>query len=174
MRYRLGETGVETDGDDYWIAPNAVLIGRVRLEKNASVWWNVVLRADNEPITVGEGSNIQDGSVLHTDPGFPLTIGRNVTVGHMVMLHGCTIGDNSLIGIGSVVMNGARIGKGCVVGAKALITEGKEFPDYSMVMGAPGKVVRQLTPEEAVRFARGAERYVRNWRRYRAELRAQD
>lgn len=174
MRYRLGETGVETDGDDYWIAPNAVLIGRVRLEKNASVWWNVVLRADNEPITVGEGSNIQDGSVLHTDPGFPLTIGRNVTVGHMVMLHGCTIGDNSLIGIGSVVMNGARIGKGCVVGAKALITEGKEFPDYSMVMGAPGKVVRQLTPEEAVRFARGAEHYVRNWRRYRAELRAQD
>jgi carbonic anhydrase/acetyltransferase-like protein (isoleucine patch superfamily) len=174
MRYRLGEVGVETDGDDYWIAPNAVLIGRVRLEKNASVWWNAVLRADNEPITVGEGSNVQDGSVLHTDPGFPLTIGRHVTVGHMVMLHGCTIGDESLIGIGSVVMNGARIGKGSVVGAKALITEGKEFPDYSMIMGAPGKVVRQLTPEEAARFGRGAQRYVQNWRRYRAELRCDD
>jgi carbonic anhydrase/acetyltransferase-like protein (isoleucine patch superfamily) len=174
MRYRLGESGVVTDGDDYWIAPNAVLIGSVRLEKNASVWWNAVLRADNEPITVGEGSNVQDGSVLHTDPGFPLTIGRHVTVGHMVMLHGCTIGDNSLVGIGSVVMNGARIGKGCVIGARALITEGKEFPDYSMVMGAPGKVVRQLTPEEAARFTRGAERYVANWRRYRAELRPED
>jgi carbonic anhydrase/acetyltransferase-like protein (isoleucine patch superfamily) len=174
MRYRLGERRVTTDGDDYWIAPNAVLIGSVRLEKNASVWWNAVLRADNEPITVGEGSNVQDGSVLHTDPGFPLTIGRHVTVGHMVMLHGCTIGDNSLIGIGSVIMNGARIGKGCVVGARALITEGKEFPDYSMVMGAPGKVVRQLTPEEAGRFTRGAERYVANWRRYLAELQQED
>src|SRR5690606_14677493 len=126
-----------------------------------------------ELITVGEGSNVQDGSVLHTDPGFPLTIGRNVTVGHMAMLHGCTIGDNSLVGICAVILNGAKIGKSCIIGSKALITEGKEIPDYSMVMGIPGKVVKTLAPEEAEQYLRGAPRYVENWKRYKASLRAE-
>ena len=133
------------EGGEYWIAPNAVVLGNVILKKNASVWFGAVLRGDNDPITVGENSNVQDNSVLHTDIGSPLTIGANVTVGHMVMLHGCTIGDGSLIGIGSIVLNGARIGRNCLIGAARLITEGKEIPDNSMVMGAPGQVVR--TPE---------------------------
>lgn len=174
MKYALGESRVTTATEDYWIAPTAVLIGKVHLEKDASVWWNAVLRGDNELITVGEGSNIQDNSVCHTDPGHPLVIGRNVTVGHMVMLHGCTIGDSSLVGIGSVIMNGARIGKGCIIGSNALITEGKEIPDYSMVLGSPGKVVKTLTPEEAAKYTGGARRYVENWKRYREQLRPDD
>jgi carbonic anhydrase/acetyltransferase-like protein (isoleucine patch superfamily) len=161
---------VETDGEAYWIAPSAIVIGRVRLERNASLWWNSVLRGDNEPIVVGENSNVQDGCVLHTDPGFPLTIGQNVTIGHLVMLHGCTIGDNSLIGIGSVILNGTRIGRNCLIGAKTLLGEGKEIPDNSVVMGAPGKVVRKVSPEAAARMAEGAVKYVRNWQRYRAGL----
>ena len=139
-------------------------MGRVILKKNASVWWGATLRGDNDPIVVGEGSNIQDGSVCHTDTGSPLTIGANVTVGHMVMLHGCTIGDNTLVGIGSIVLNGARIGKNC------LITEGKVIPDNSLVMGAPGKVIRELTDEQAARMAFGSAHYVDNWKRYRREL----
>jgi len=157
---------------EYWIAPNAVVIGRVILKKNASVWFGATLRGDNDPIVVGENSNIQDGSVLHTDTGAPLTIGANVTVGHMVMLHGCTIGDNSLIGIGSIVLNGAKIGKNCLIGANSLIPEGKEIPDNSLVMGAPGKVVRELSPEHAARMSLGALHYVENWKRYARGLKA--
>ena len=174
MKYALGDVRVQTHGDDYWIAPTASVMGNVKLEKDVSIWWGAVLRGDNELMTIGEGSNIQDGSVCHSDPGSPLTIGKHVTVGHMVMLHGCTIGDNSLIGIGSVVLNRAKIGKYCIIGSKALITEGKEIPDYSMVMGAPGKVVRTLTHEEAEKYLRGAANYVRNYKRYKAGLTPQD
>ena len=134
-----------------WVAPNATIIGDVTLEKNSSVWFNAVLRGDIENIHIGEGSNIQDGSVLHTDPGFPLKVGKNVTVGHLVMLHGCTIEDNSLIGIGAVILNNAKIGKNCIIGAKALITENKEIPDNSLVVGSPGKVIREVTEEETSR-----------------------
>jgi carbonic anhydrase/acetyltransferase-like protein (isoleucine patch superfamily) len=169
--YNLGNVTPELPNDDeYWIAPTAAVMGRVILKKNASVWWGATLRGDNDPIIVGEGSNIQDGSVCHTDTGSPLTIGANVTVGHMVMLHGCEIGDGSLIGIGSIVLNGAKIGKNCLIGANCLITEGKEIPDNSLVMGAPGKVIRELSPEQAARVALGSAHYVENWKRYRREL----
>ena len=171
--YRLGdrEPTLPEDGE-YWIAPTAVVAGHVILKKNASVWFGAVLRGDNEPIVVGENSNVQDNSVLHTDIGSPLTIGDNVTVGHMVMLHGCAIGDGTLIGIGSIVLNGAKIGKNCLVGAGALITEGKEFPDGVMIFGSPAKVVRELAPEQAARMGAGALNYVRNWQRFKAGLTA--
>jgi carbonic anhydrase/acetyltransferase-like protein (isoleucine patch superfamily) len=159
---------------DYWVADNAVVLGSVLLEHNASVWFNAVLRGDTELITVGENSNVQDGAVLHTDPGCPLLIGRDVTIGHKVMLHGCEIGDNSLIGINAVVLNRAKIGRNCLIGANALITEGKEIPDNSMVLGAPGKVVRQLTANEIAGLAMSARHYVENARRYRAGLRPQE
>src|SRR5580704_8636209 len=148
--YRLGdrEPTLPPEGE-YWIAPNAVVVGNVILKRNASVWFGAVLRGDNDPIVVGENSNVQDNAVLHTDVGQPLIIGANVTVGHMVMLHGCQIGDGSLIGIGSIVLNGAKIGRNCIIGASSLITEGKEIPDNSLVMGSPGKVVRTLTDEQA-------------------------
>lgn len=169
--YNLGEVSPELpQEDEYWIAPNAAVIGRVILKKNASVWWGATLRGDNDPITIGENSNVQDGSVLHTDTGFPLTIGENVTVGHMVMLHGCTIGDNSLVGIGSIILNGAKIGKNCLIGANCLITEGKEIPDNSLVMGAPGKVVREISEAQAQMIVGGSLHYVENWRRYRMGL----
>jgi carbonic anhydrase/acetyltransferase-like protein (isoleucine patch superfamily) len=169
--YNLGNVTPELPNDDeYWIAPTAAVMGRVILKKNASVWWGATLRGDNDPIVLGEGSNIQDGSVCHTDTGSPLVIGANVTVGHMVMLHGCEIGDGSLVGIGSVILNGAKIGKNCLIGANCLITEGKEIPDNSLVMGAPGKVVRELSPEQAARVALGSAHYVENWKRYRREL----
>jgi carbonic anhydrase/acetyltransferase-like protein (isoleucine patch superfamily) len=155
---------------DYFVAPGARLIGRVILREAASVWFNAVLRGDNEIIEVGEGSNVQDGCVLHTDPGKPLVIERDVTVGHMAILHGCTIGEGSLIGMGAVVLNGARIGRGCLIGAKALITEGKEIPDFSLVMGQPGKVVRSLDAEAIAGLRQSAERYRWNARRYRAGL----
>jgi carbonic anhydrase/acetyltransferase-like protein (isoleucine patch superfamily) len=158
--------------DEYWIAPTASVIGKVILKKNASIWFGAVLRGDNEPIVVGENSNVQDNSVLHTDIGQPLTIGANVTIGHMVMLHGCTIGDGSLIGIGAIILNGARIGRNCLIGASSLITEGKEIPDNSMVMGSPGKVVRTLTDNQAAGLAAGALHYVENWKRYKAGLTA--
>jgi carbonic anhydrase/acetyltransferase-like protein (isoleucine patch superfamily) len=174
MRYALGDVRVSTDGDAFWIAPSAVVIGNVRLETNASVWWQAVLRGDNELITIGENSNIQDGCVLHTDPGYPLNIGRNVTVGHLAMLHGCTIGDNSLIGIGAVILNGATIGRNCLIGAKSLIPERKSVPDNSLVMGAPGKVVREVTPEHVARMRDSAEQYVRNGERYRRGLRVEE
>jgi carbonic anhydrase/acetyltransferase-like protein (isoleucine patch superfamily) len=169
--YNLGNVTPELPNDDeYWIAPTAAVMGRVILKKNASVWWGATLRGDNDPIVIGEGSNVQDGSVLHTDHGSPLILGANVTVGHLVMLHGCTIGDGSLVGIGSVVLNGAKVGKNCLIGANCLITEGKEIPDNSLVMGAPGKVVRELSPEQASRVALGALHYVENWKRYKREL----
>lgn len=170
MIYRLGDKQVEIAGEDFFVADNATVLGLVRLENNASIWFNAVLRGDNALITVGENSNIQDGAVLHTDPGIELTIGRNVTVGHKVMLHGCTIGDNSLIGINSVVLNGARIGKNCLIGANSLITEGKEIPDGSLVMGAPAKVVKTLTPEQQEGLLQSAQTYVDNFKRFKAEL----
>jgi carbonic anhydrase/acetyltransferase-like protein (isoleucine patch superfamily) len=173
MRYALGAIRVTTDDDAFWIAPTAVVIGNVKLAHNASVWWQAVLRGDNEPITVGENSNVQDGCVLHADPGFPLTIGKDVTVGHLAMLHGCTIGDNSLIGIGAVILNGAVIGRNCLIGAKALIAEGKEIPDNSLVLGAPGKVARQLEAKHVARIREAALHYVQNWQRYAREMRAE-
>ena len=170
--YNLGDVTPELPNDDeYWIAPTAAVMGRVILQKNASIWFGATVRGDNEPIVVGENSNIQDGSVLHSDPGSPLTIGANVTVGHLVMLHGCTIGENSLIGIGSIILNGAKIGKNCLIGANCLITEGKEIPDNSLVMGAPGKVVREVSPEQAAVLTASADHYVQNWKRYRRDLR---
>lgn len=153
-----------------WVAPNATVIGQVELAENASVWWNTVIRGDTDLIRIGRNSNIQDNSVLHTDPGLQLVIGDNVTVGHMVMLHGCTVGDNSLIGIGSIVLNRAVIGRNSLIGANTLIPEGKTFPDGVLIMGSPGKVVRELTPEDIARLARSAEVYVANARRYRTEL----
>src|SRR5215471_2064884 len=169
--FSLGNVTPELPNDDeYWIAPTASVIGRVILKKNASVWWGATLRGDNDPITIGENSNVQDGSVLHTDAGSPLTIGANVTVGHMAMLHGCTIGDGSLIGIGAVVLDGARIGRNCLIGAKALIPEGKEIPDNSLVVGAPGRVLREVSEAQLQMLAGAAEHYVHNWKRYETGL----
>jgi carbonic anhydrase/acetyltransferase-like protein (isoleucine patch superfamily) len=169
--YSLGaaDPSLPADGE-YWIAPSASVMGNVIMRKNSSVWWGAIVRGDNDPIEIGENSNVQDGSVLHTDVGSPLTIGAGVTIGHMVMLHGCTIGDGSLIGIGSIILNGAKIGKNCLIGAGALITEGKEIPDNSMVVGAPGKVIREIGEQHAIILQASALHYVENWKRYRAEL----
>ena len=153
-----------------YVAAEAVLIGKVKLGERASVWSCAVLRGDNEPIVIGNGSNVQEGAVLHTDPGSPLTVGDNVTIGHQAMLHGCTIGDGSLIGIQAVVLNGAVIGKGCLVGAGAIVTEKKVFPDRSLILGAPAKVVRELTPEDAERMARGADVYSERGGRFKTAL----
>ena len=161
-------------GRDVWVAPNATVIGDVRLGDGASVWWNAVLRGDNDTIAIGAGSNIQDGSVLHVDAGVPMNIGPRVTVGHLVMLHGCTVGEESLIGIKSVILNRAVIGRHCIIGANSLIPEGKVIPERSLVLGSPGKVVRELTDEEVARLRLAAEGYVANARRYRDELRAGD
>lgn len=154
----------------FWIAPNAVVLGNVILSEDSSVWFGAVLRGDNEPITLGERSNVQDGCILHTDPGFPLVIEADCTIGHMVMLHGCTIGRRSLVGIGSIILNGAQIGEECLIGANTLIPEGKVIPPRSMVLGSPGKIVRQLTAGDVERFTGGAARYVANWKRYAAGL----
>ncbi len=153
-----------------WVAENAQVMGAVTMEADASVWFGATVRGDTEHITIGEGANIQDGSVLHADHGMPLKVGKHVTVGHMVMLHGCTIGDESLIGIGAVVLNGAKIGKNCLVGAGSLVTEGKEFPDGSMIMGTPAKVVRQLTPEQIQGLRQSAKHYIENAHRFKAGL----
>lgn len=155
---------------EYWIAPNATVLGEVILHPGASIWFGAVLRGDNDPITIGPDSNIQDGSVLHTDAGEPLTIGRGVTVGHMAMLHGCEIGDNTLIGIGAVVLGRAKIGKNCLIGANALITEGKVIPDNSLVMGQPGKVVRELELGQIDALRASAAHYVQNWKRYARDV----
>ena len=165
MLYDLENKKIQNSGDN-WVAPNANVIGDVTLEKNTSIWFNATLRGDIENIYVGEGSNVQDGSVLHTDPGYPLKIGKNVTVGHLVMLHGCTIGDNSLIGIGAVILNNAKIGNNCVIGAKSLITENKEIPDNSLVVGSPGRVIRKVTDEEVKAIKENAIRYQENWKKY--------
>ena len=169
MIYTLGDRVPEFKGD-YWVADNATVLGSVILENNANIWFNAVLRGDNDVITIGENANIQDGSVLHTDDGIPLTVGKNVTVGHQVMLHGCDIGEGSLIGINSVILNGAKIGKGCLIGANALITEGKEIPDGSLVMGSPGKIVGQLTPEQIKGLEMSALHYVQNAKRFKDTL----
>ncbi len=161
--------GTPADGS-FWVAPNAVVLGKVAIETDASVWFGAVLRGDNELIRIGARSNVQDGCVLHTDPGFPLEIGEDCTIGHMVMLHGCTIGRGSLIGIGSIILNGASIGEECLIGANTLIPEGKVIPPRSMVLGSPGKIVRELSDEDARRFGGAAGRYVNNWKRYRAGL----
>lgn len=155
----------------YWIAASADVIGRVRLERNASIWFNAVLRGDNELILVGEGSNVQDGCVLHTDMGSPLTIGKNCTIGHQAMLHGCTIGENSLVGIGATILNNAVIGKNCLIGAHTLIPESKVIPDNSLVMGAPGKVVRELDEAAIARLTKAASNYVHNWQRFAKGMR---
>jgi carbonic anhydrase/acetyltransferase-like protein (isoleucine patch superfamily) len=169
--YELDGKAPELPADgQYFIAETATVIGNVRLKNNASVWFGSVLRGDNELIEIGEGSNVQDNCTFHTDPGFPLTIGKNCTIGHNVILHGCTIEDGALIGMGSIIMNGARIGKGCVVGAGAIITEGKEFPERSLVVGAPAKVIRALTPEQVSALTQGAPHYVSNSKRFKAGL----
>ena len=169
MKYSLGDKKVVAKGD-YWIADNAVVIGSVVLENDASIWFNCVIRADNDVVTIGEGSQLQEACVIHVDPGHPCTLGKNVSVGHMAMLHGCTVGDGSLVGIGSVILNDAKIGKNCLIGANTLITEGKEIPDNSMVMGSPGKVVRELKPEEIERINRIAKNYAARAKRYKLEL----
>lgn len=172
MIYTLGDRKPEFEGSGHFIADNATIIGSVRLGNEASVWFNSVLRGDNDWLIVGERSNVQDGSVLHTDDDIELVIGSNVTVGHQVMLHGCTIGDNSLIGIGSTVMNNANIGSNCIVGAHSLVTEGKAFPDGSLILGSPARVARSLSPEEIAYITWSADVYVANAARFRAELRS--
>ena len=169
--YALGALAPQLPSEgEYWIAPTASVMGDVILQKNASIWWGAVARGDTDTLTIGENSNVQDGSVLHADKGMPLVIGANVTVGHLVMLHGCTIGDNSLIGIGAIVLNGARIGRNCLIGAGALIPEGKEIPDNSLVMGSPGKVVREIGEQQAAVLQASALHYVENWKRFRRDL----
>ena len=166
MIYDL-EKNVPEISADSWVAPNAIIIGKVKLEKNSSIWFNAVLRGDIEKIVIGENSNIQDGSVLHTDPGYPLTVGKGVTVGHMVMLHGCEISDDTLIGIRSTILNKAKIGKNCIIGANTLVTENKVIPDNSLVLGSPGKVVRKVTDDEIKVIRENAKHYVKNSKRYK-------
>ncbi|WP_375599092.1 gamma carbonic anhydrase family protein [Devosia sp. Naph2] len=168
--YSLDGVAPLIDPDVAWIAPTAVLLGRVIVQSDASVWFGVIARGDNEPITIGAGSNVQENTVLHTDMGYPLTIGSGCTIGHKAMLHGCTIGNNTLIGMGATVLNGARIGENCLIGAGALITENKEIPAGSLVLGAPGKVVRMLDDEAIAGLRRSAESYVRNACRFAAGL----
>lgn len=167
--YRIGAKTPQIDASA-WIAPNATIIGDVRLAAHASVWWACVLRGDNDPITVGENSNIQDGSILHTDEGVPLTIGRDVTVGHRVMLHGCTIGDGTLVGMGAIVLNNVTIGRNCLIGAGTLIPEGKTIPDHSLVIGSPGRIVQELSAKHRARIAQAAAHYVVNADHYRQFL----
>ncbi|SPJ28787.1 gamma carbonic anhydrase family protein [Falsiruegeria mediterranea] len=164
--YALGDHTPDIH-EDTWVAPDANLIGKVVLEAGSSVWFGCTIRADHEEIRVGEGSNVQENCVMHIDAGFPLTIGKNCTIGHKVMLHGCTIGDNTLIGMGATILNGAKIGKNCLIGAGALITENKEIPDNSLVMGAPGKVVREIDEANAQRITMSAQHYQENMRRFR-------
>jgi len=170
MIYSLGDKQLNKDNLDFWVAPNAAIIGDVTLKKNASVWFGAILRGDNDPIILGENSNIQDNSVCHTDDGMPLIIGDNVTVGHKVILHSCTVGNNSLIGMGSTVLNKANIGNNCLVGANSLVTEGKEFPDNSLIVGSPAKVKRELTDMEKKIIELSALHYVENMKRYRKDL----
>lgn len=170
MIYRLGDVAPQLRGEGHFVAPNASVIGDVVLHSNTSIWFNCVMRADNARIEIGSGSNVQDGSVLHVDPGFPLTIGRDVTIGHKVTLHGCTVGDGSLVGINAVVLNGARIGKGCIIGANALVTEGMIVPDGAMVLGSPAKVVRSLTTEQCQSLKLGAAHYVQKSALYNETL----
>ena len=171
MKYSFEGHKVVCKGD-YWIAPDAIVIGSVVLEPNVSVWFGCIVRGDDDTITIGENSQLQDGCVLHVDPGFPVTIGKNVSVGHMAMLHGCTIGDGSLIGIKAVILNGAKVGRNCLIGANTLIAEGKEIPDGSLVVGSPGKVVRRLSEEEIKQVLGAADSYSKQFKHYRAGLKA--
>lgn len=168
----LGERRPVLEGDEHFIAENAIIVGSVRLGHAASVWFNCVVRGDNDWIEIGARSNIQDGSILHTDSGLRLSIGEGVTVGHRVMLHGCTIGDNSLIGIGSTVLNGACVGANCLVGAHSLLTENKEFPDGSLILGSPARIVRTLELDEIAMLEKSAAIYVANAKRFNKELQA--
>jgi carbonic anhydrase/acetyltransferase-like protein (isoleucine patch superfamily) len=158
----------------FWVSPNATVLGKVTLAEGVGVWFGTVIRGDNERITVGADSNVQELCMLHTDMGYPLTIGEGCTIGHRAIIHGCTIGDNTLVGVNAVILNGARIGRNCLIGAGALITEGKEIPDGTLVVGSPGKVARALTPEQIAGLTQSAARYVANWQRYRRGLRPQD
>ena len=171
--YKLGDTA-PTIHESVFVADTAAIIGKVVLEENASVWFGATIRGDNETITVGVGSNVQEGAVLHTDPGFPLTIAENVTIGHQAMLHGCTIGENSLVGMGATVLNGARIGRNSLVGANALVTEGREFPDNSLIVGAPAKAIRTLDDKAAAGIAASAAGYARRWWQFAAGLKRLD
>ena len=169
--YALGDDRPDLpEAGHYWVAPDAVLIGRVRLLEDAGIWFGCVLRGDNEWITIGRGSNVQEGTVMHTDPGCPLEVGANCTIGHRAILHGCVIGDNSLVGMGATILNRVKIGRNCLVGANALVTEGKEFPDNSLIVGSPARVVRTLDDAAIVGLTRSAERYVANWRRFARDL----
>jgi carbonic anhydrase/acetyltransferase-like protein (isoleucine patch superfamily) len=174
MKYRLGDKQVQLEGEGHFIAPNAAVIGDVTLGDRASVWFSCVLRGDAERIEIGAGTNIQDGTVIHADPGFPAVLGANVTVGHNAMLHGCSIGDGTLVGIGAVVLNGARVGKNCLIGANALVTEGMEIPDGSMVLGAPAKIRKTLDEETQQLLQLNAEHYVNNAAQYNDLLEVQD
>ncbi|MCB9942728.1 MAG: gamma carbonic anhydrase family protein [Geminicoccaceae bacterium] len=170
MRYALGDLVPTCKDENWWIAPNAAVAGDVRLGSQVSIWFGATLRGDNEPITIGDGTNIQDNCVLHTDPGFPLVIGENVTVGHMAVLHGCNVGSGTLIGMGAMVLNGAKVGENCLIGAKALIPEGKEIPPGSLVMGIPGKIVGQASTAQIEGIRRGVETYKKRFRLYREHL----
>ncbi|MCG6882896.1 MAG: gamma carbonic anhydrase family protein [Silicimonas sp.] len=165
-----GASPVLPESGDFWIAPGAQVIGRVALGEGASVWFGTVLRGDNEPIEIGAGTNLQEHTVVHTDPGYPCRVGENCTIGHKAMLHGCIIGEGTLVGMGATILNGARIGRGCLIGAGALVTEGKEIPDGSLVMGMPGKVIRALTAEQQAENLASAVRYRTRMRSYRAKL----
>lgn len=173
MKYRLGEVAVDAH-EESWIAPGASVIGKVKLERGASVWFGAVVRGDVELIHIGENSNVQDCAVMHADFGYPLTLGKGITVGHKAMLHGCSVGDYTLIGINAVILNGAKIGSHCIIGANTLITEGKEIPDGSLVMGSPGKVVRELGDEQKKMLEASAAHYVYNARRFARDLQVQD
>ena len=170
MIYKLGEHEVEITGEDFYVAESASVIGKVRLANDTSVWFGAVLRGDNELITVGENTNIQECAVIHTDPGFPCILGSNVTIGHQAMLHGCQVGDNSLIGINAVVLNGAKIGRNCLIGANALVTENQEIPDGSLVIGSPAKPIKQLTTAQIQKLKESAEHYVTRFKRFKRDL----
>lgn len=170
MIYDLDGKTVKTDGDNYYVADNAAVIGDVTLKKDASVWFGCTIRGDNDPIVIGEGSSVQDGCVLHADPGYPLTLGDNVSIGHMAMLHGCTVGEGTLVGIGSIILNGAVIGKNCLIGANSMVTEGKVIPDNSVVMGSPGRIIRQTTEKDLAMIARPAPHYVARAKNYKLHL----
>jgi carbonic anhydrase/acetyltransferase-like protein (isoleucine patch superfamily) len=172
--YSLGDRTIPPRGAEGFVAHNATVIGTVVLHDQSSIWFNAVVRGDSDVITIGERTNVQDAAVLHADPGFPLTLGKNVSVGHQAMLHGCTVGDGSLIGIGAIVLNGAVIGKGCLIGAGALVPEGKTYPDGVLVVGSPGKVVRELRPEEIQGLLQNAEIYVQRAKLYRKEFKLQE
>lgn len=169
--YALGPLRPQTPAQgSYWVAPDANIIGQVEIGEDVGIWFGATLRGDNEPIRLGAGTNIQENTVIHVDPGFPVTIGEGCTIGHGAIIHGCTIGDNSLIGMGATVLNGARIGRNCLVGANALVTEGKEFPDNSLIVGSPAKAIRVLDDAAIEGLKRSASHYVKNWQRYAMQL----